>query len=85
MEEKSENLMDLIRDRTLELFIKIHDCPENPEHFDSLVHWLNEDPAHLEAFNELGQIWIATGIALAREVGQPLSELEKDQPPLMMH
>ena len=49
MEEKSENVMDLIWDRTLELFIKIHDCPDNPEHFDSLVHWLNENPAHAES------------------------------------
>ena len=57
----------------------------NPEHFDSLVHWLNENPAHLKAFNELGQIWISTGIALAREIGQPLSDLERDQPPLMVH
>ena len=85
MEEQSENVMDLIWDRTLELFIKTHDCPDNPEHFDSLVHWLNENPAHLKAFNELGQIWISTGIALACEIGQPLSDLEKDQPPLMMH
>ncbi|BBP65800.1 MULTISPECIES: hypothetical protein [Pseudomonas] len=85
MEEESKDVMDRIWERTLELFIKIHDCPENSEHFDSLVHWLNEDPAHLEAFNELGQIWIATGLALAREIGQPLSELERDQPPLMMH
>ncbi|RMM74671.1 hypothetical protein ALQ72_01557 [Pseudomonas syringae pv. maculicola] len=85
MDEQRENDMDLIWDRTLELFIKIHDCPGNPAHFDSLVHWLNEDPAHLKAFNELGQIWIATGIALAREIGQPLSDLEKDQLPLMMH
>ncbi|TKJ80299.1 hypothetical protein PspCFBP13509_08680 [Pseudomonas sp. CFBP13509] len=85
MEEESKDVMDRIWERTLELFIKIHDCPENPEHFDSLVHWLNEDPAHLEAFNELGQIWIATGLALAREIGQPLSEFERDQPPLMMH
>ncbi|WP_434702770.1 hypothetical protein J3P85_17660 [Pseudomonas sp. Z1-12] len=85
MEEESKDDMDRIWDRTLELFIKIHDCPENPEHFESLVHWLNENPAHLEAFNELGQIWIATGLALAREIGQPLSELERGQPPLMMH
>jgi hypothetical protein len=85
MEEKSENVMDQIWDRTLELFIKIHDCPDNPKHFDSLVHWLNENPDHLKAFNELGQIWIATGIALAREIGQPLIDLERDQSPLMMH
>ncbi|MCY1434062.1 hypothetical protein D9M71_501070 [compost metagenome] len=85
MEEESKNVMDLIWDRTLELFIRIHDYPENPEHFDSLVHWLNESPAHLKAFNELGQIWISAGIALAREIGQPLSELEQDQRPLMMH
>jgi hypothetical protein len=85
MEEESKNVMDLIWDRTLELFITIHDYPENPEHFDSLVHWLNENPAHLKAFNELGQIWISTGIALAREIGQPISDLERDQPPLMMH
>jgi ferric-dicitrate binding protein FerR (iron transport regulator) len=85
MEEKSENVMDQIWDRTLELFIKIHDCPDNPEHVDSLVHWLNENPDHLKAFNELGQIWISTGIALAREIGQPLIDLERDQSPLMMH
>ena len=85
MDEQRENDMDLIWDRTLELFIKIHDCPDNPAHRDSLVHWLNEDPAHLKAFNELGQIWIATGIALAREIGRPLDDLEKDQAPLMMH
>ena len=85
MDEPREGVMDLIWDRTLELFIKIHDCPDNPAHLDSLVHWLNEDPAHLKAFNELGQIWIATGIALAREIGQPLSDLEKDQSPLMTH
>ncbi|WP_261398003.1 hypothetical protein [Pseudomonas sp. DR48] len=64
----------LIWDRTLELFIKIHDYPDNPEHFDSLVHWLNENPVHLKAFNELGQIWISTGSALVREIGQPLSD-----------
>ncbi|WP_323153947.1 hypothetical protein [Pseudomonas alvandae] len=85
MDEPRENVMDLIWDRTLELFIKIHDCPDSPEHLDSLVQWLNEDPAHLKAFNELGQIWIATGIALAREIGRPLDDLEKDQAPLMMH
>jgi hypothetical protein len=85
MENESKDVMDLIWDRTLELFIKIHDCPDNPEYFERLVHWLNEDPAHLKAFNELGQIWISTGIALAREVGQPLIDLERDQAPLMMH
>ncbi|MBW1248782.1 hypothetical protein I7860_19025 [Pseudomonas tolaasii] len=85
MEEESKDVMDLIWDRTLELFIKIHDCPENPEYFDSLVHWLNENPDHLKAFNELGQIWISTGIALAREIGQPLIDLEKDRLPLKMH
>ena len=85
MEDESNGVMDLIWDRTLELFIKIHDCPDNPEYFERLVHWLNEDPAHLKAFNELGQIWISTGIALAREIGQPLSDLERDQSPLMMH
>ena len=85
MEEKSENIMDLIWDRTLELFIKIHDCPDNPAHLDSLVHWLNESPAHLKAFNELGQIWISIGIALARENGQPLIDLERAQAPLIMH
>ncbi|RDS87408.1 hypothetical protein [Pseudomonas fluorescens] len=85
MEDESKDVMDLIWDRTLELFIKIHDCPDNPEYFERLVHWLNEDPAHLKAFNELGQIWISTGIALAREVGQPLIDLERDQAPLMMH
>lgn len=85
MEESSKDVTDLIWDRTLELFLKIHDCPDNPGHLDSLVHWLNEDPAHLEAFNELGQIWISTGIALAREIGQPLSDLERDQSPLMTH
>ncbi|SMF66034.1 MULTISPECIES: hypothetical protein [unclassified Pseudomonas] len=84
MEDENKD-MDLIWDRTLELFIKIHDCPDNPEHFDSLVHWLNESPAHLKAFNELGQIWISTGIALARENGQPLIDLERDQAPLIMH
>ncbi|AZF10291.1 hypothetical protein KDX38_03485 [Pseudomonas sp. CDFA 602] len=85
MEDERKDVMDLIWDRTLELFIKIHDCPDNPEYFERLVHWLNEDPAHLKAFNELGQIWISTGIALAREVGQPLIDLEQDQAPLMMH
>ena len=85
MEEASKHVMDLIWDRTLELFIKIHDCPDNPEHFDSLVHWLNESPAHLKAFNELGQIWISIGIALARENGQPLIDLERAQAPLIMH
>lgn len=85
MEDERKDVMDLIWDRTLELFIKIHDCPDNPEYFERLVHWLNEDPAHLKAFNELGQIWISTGIALAREVGQPLNDLERDQAPLMMH
>lgn len=85
MEDESKEDMDLIWDQTLELFIKIHDCPDNPEYFERLVHWLNEDPAHLKAFNELGQIWISTGIALAREVGQPLIDLERDQAPLMMH
>ncbi|KWV75449.1 hypothetical protein ACJ6YJ_25385 [Pseudomonas marginalis] len=85
MEDERKDVMDLIWDRTLELFIKIHDCPDNPEYFERLVHWLNEDPAHLKAFNELGQIWISTGIALAREVGQPLIDLERDQAPLMMH
>ncbi|MCK3864788.1 hypothetical protein [Pseudomonas sp. B329] len=85
MEDESDDVMDLIWDRTLELFIKIHDCPDNPEHFESLVNWLNADPAHLKAFNELGQIWISTGIALAREVGQPLIDLEQDQAPLMVH
>lgn len=85
MGEQRENDMDLIWDRTMELFIKIHDYPDSPEHRDNLVHWLNEDSAHLKAFNELGQIWIAAGIALAREVGQPLGDLEKDQPPLMVH
>ncbi|MGA9704972.1 hypothetical protein [Pseudomonas sp.] len=85
MEDESKDVMDLIWDRTLELFIKIHDCPDNPKYFERLVHWLNEDPAHLKAFNELGQIWISTGIALAREVGQPLIDLERDQAPLMMH
>ena len=85
MDEQHENDMDLIWDRTLELFIKIHDCPDNPEHFDSLVHWLNESPAHLKAFNELGQIWISIGIALARENGQPLIDLERAQAPLIMH
>ncbi|TCV62208.1 hypothetical protein [Pseudomonas fluorescens] len=85
MEESSKDVTDLIWDRTLELFIKIHDCPDNPEHLDNLVHWLNEDPAHLKAFNELGQIWISTGIALAREIGQPLIDLERDQSPLMTH
>jgi ferric-dicitrate binding protein FerR (iron transport regulator) len=84
MEDENKD-MDLIWDLTLELFIKIHDCPDNPEHFDSLVHWLNESPAHLKAFNELGQIWISTGIALARENGQPLIDLERDQAPLIMH
>ena len=84
MEDENKD-MDLIWDRTLELFIKIHDCPDNPEHFDSLVHWLNEDPAHLKAFNELGQIWISIGIALARENGQPLIDLERAQAPLIMH
>lgn len=85
MAEENRDVMDLIWDRTLELFIRIHDYPENPEHFDSLVQWLNEDPAHLKAFNELGQIWISTGIALAREIGQPLIDLERDQSPLMTH
>lgn len=85
MEDERKDVMDLIWDRTLELFIKIHDCPDNSEYFERLVHWLNEDPAHLKAFNELGQIWISTGIALAREVGQPLIDLERDQAPLMMH
>jgi ferric-dicitrate binding protein FerR (iron transport regulator) len=85
MEDERKDVMDLIWDRTLELFIKIHDCPDNPEYFERLVHWLNEDPAHLKAFNELGQIWISTGIALAREVGQPLIDLEQDQAPLMVH
>jgi len=85
MEDESKDDMDLIWDQTLELFIKIHDRPDNPEYFERLVHWLNEDPAHLKAFNELGQIWISTGIALAREVGQPLIDLERDQAPLMMH
>ncbi|UZD97675.1 hypothetical protein LOY64_11965 [Pseudomonas corrugata] len=85
MEESSKDVTNLIWDRTLELLIKIHDCPDNPEHLDSLVHWLNEDPAHLKAFNELGQIWISTGIALAREIGQPLIDLERDQSPLMTH
>ncbi|OPG72040.1 hypothetical protein B1219_17895 [Pseudomonas ogarae] len=85
MKEKSENVMDQIWDRTLELLIEIHDCPDNPEHFDSLVHWLNENPDHLKAFNELGQIWISTGIAMARENGQPLVDLERDRAPLMMH
>mgnify|MGYP001551907246 CR=1 FL=1 len=84
MEDENKD-MDLIWDRTLELFIKIHDCPDNPEHFDSLVHWLNESPAHLKAFNELGQIWISIGIALAREYGQPLIDLERAQAPLIMH
>ncbi|MBH3366513.1 MULTISPECIES: hypothetical protein [Pseudomonas] len=84
MEDENKD-MDLIWDRTLELFIKIHDCPDNPEHFDSLVHWLNESPAHLKAFNELGQIWISIGIALARENGQPLIDLERAQAPLIMH
>ncbi|MDQ0703996.1 ferric-dicitrate binding protein FerR (iron transport regulator) [Pseudomonas sp. W3I7] len=84
MEDENKD-MDLIWDRTLELFIKIHDCPDNPEHFDSLVRWLNESPAHLKAFNELGQIWISTGIALARENGQPLIDLERDQAPPIMH
>jgi ferric-dicitrate binding protein FerR (iron transport regulator) len=85
MEDESEDVMDPIWDRAVELVIEIHDSPGNPEHFDSLVHWLNESPAHLKAFNELGQIWISAGIALAREIGQPLSELEQDQRPLMMH
>ncbi|TNF83470.1 hypothetical protein FGE05_09480 [Pseudomonas sp. ICMP22404] len=85
MEGESDDVMDLIWDRALELFIEIHESPGNPEHFDSLVHWLNESPAHMQAFNELGQIWISAGIALAREIGQPLSELEMEQPPLMMH
>ncbi|MCT8962808.1 hypothetical protein MN113_16605 [Pseudomonas veronii] len=84
-DEQREDVMDLIWDRALELFIKIHDCPDNPAHLDSLVHWLNEDPDHLKVFNELGQIWISTGIALAREIGQPLIDLERDQSPLMMH
>ncbi|MGY2147538.1 hypothetical protein ACW9I5_33165 [Pseudomonas azotoformans] len=84
MEDENKD-MDLIWDRTLELFIKIHDCPDNPEHFDSLVHWLNESPAHLKAFNELGQIWISICIALARENGQPLIDLERAQAPLIMH
>ena len=84
MEDENKD-MELIWDRTLELFIKIHDCPDNPEHFDSLVHWLNESPAHLKAFNELGQIWISIGIALARENGQPLIDLERAQAPLIMH
>ncbi|MCP1446046.1 ferric-dicitrate binding protein FerR (iron transport regulator) [Pseudomonas sp. GGS8] len=85
MEDESKDVMDQIWDRTLELFIRIHDCPDNPEYFDTLVHWLNENPAHLKAFNELGQIWMATGIALAREIGQPLSDLESDQRPWMTH
>jgi ferric-dicitrate binding protein FerR (iron transport regulator) len=85
MEDESEDVMDSIWDRAVELVIEIHDSPGNPEHFDSLVHWLNESPVHLKAFNELGQIWISAGIALAREIGQPLSELEQDQRPLLMH
>lgn len=85
MEEKSKHGTDEIWDRTMELFINIHDFPENPEHFNSLVHWLNEHPAHLQAFNELGQIWMATGVALAREVGHPLTELEGGLLPLMAH
>ncbi|MDF5890273.1 DUF4880 domain-containing protein [Pseudomonas syringae pv. syringae] len=85
MEDERKNVRDLSWDQAVELFIEIHDSPGSPEHFDSLVQWLNESPAHLKAFNELGQIWISAGIALAREIGQPLTELEMEQQPLMMH
>ncbi|MEN4946447.1 hypothetical protein [Pseudomonas proteolytica] len=84
MEDESKGVMDLYWDRALELFMEVHDSPGNAEPFDNLVHWLNESPAHMQAFNELGQIWISAGIALAREIGQPLTELEVQQR-LMMH
>lgn len=85
MEVENRDVQNLIWDKAVKLFIEIHDSPGNLEHFDGLVQWLNESPAHLKAFNEIGQIWISAGIALAREIGQPLTELEREQQPLMMH
>jgi hypothetical protein len=36
MEDESKDVMDLIWDRTLELFIKIHDCPITPNTSNAL-------------------------------------------------
>lgn len=85
MGKRNKDIRDRAWDQALAFFTQVRDDPENPETIESLVLWVNQSPAHLDIFNELAAIWVAAGMALARQIEPLGTDDDSEQDGQLLH
>lgn len=63
MTNKTEDIRedDAAWDAAMGFVLELHETPEDPRLIEQLMRWLDEDPSHLEAYQQVEMIWALTG------------------------